>query len=98
MSKQTEEIVSYLDSAGLRHSHTGYRYLIAAIQFQMEALHSCNKVMDVYEEVAVEFHTNRMNVERSIRYAIYPLRITNKEFILKAVDEICASTVSSGRN
>ena len=97
MSKHTENIVSYLDSVGLRHSLIGYRYLIAAIQFEMEDLRSCSKMMDTYEAVAVVFNTSRINVERSIRYAICPLQITNKEFILKAVDDLCSSLESSVR-
>jgi hypothetical protein len=81
----------YLDKKGIKHAHLGYRFLREAIRLGMSSPQLLTKIMDIYSEIAVLYDTDASSVERSIRYAISPLRVTNKEFVSKAVDDLYCS-------
>jgi len=79
----------YLNKKKIKHSHIGYRYLVEAIFIGIESPMFLTKIMKVYERVAEIYHTDAGRVGRGIRYAVSPLKMTNKEFILKAADDLC---------
>ena len=88
MAVKDADINRYLDATGIKHSHIGYRYLLAAIQLGTKSPKSLIKITDLYQKIALNYETEVISVERAIRYAVSPLNLTNKEFITKAVDDI----------
>lgn len=87
MADFTHEIYRYLNSANLKHSNLGYTYLFAVIKKMLEN-ESSVKISDIYSQVAEEYKTSSICVERAIRYTILEKNITNKEFIMRACHEI----------
>ena len=85
------EIVKYLDKMGVRHSLSGFDYLVRAIEIGLEDKKTITKniVKNCYEVIGKENDISFQRVERTIRHAIqtseYP-NMCNSEFIAKAVD------------
>jgi hypothetical protein len=88
MEKITIEANRYLDTFGIKHSNMGFRYLITAVEIGYERPQLLFKISDLYGEIAQVYKTNKSSVEKSIRYAILSSGLTNKEFIMRAVDSI----------
>lgn len=84
----------YLDSIGIKHANMGFRYLVTAIEIGSENPKLLYKVSDLYDEIAQLYDTNKSSVEKSIRYAVISSGLTNKEFILRAVDSINMTNAS----
>lgn len=82
------EISRYLDEKGIKHSLTGFRFLVSAIKKAIKDPWMILKISDLYGNIAQICGTETGNIERSIRYAIMPSGLTNKEFIAKAVDDL----------
>ncbi|HHU22236.1 MAG TPA: hypothetical protein GXZ52_02280 [Clostridiales bacterium] len=78
----------YLDSMGIKHANTGFRYLITALEIGADNPQLLYKISDLYEEIAQIHGTKKTNVEKSIRYCVSPSGMTNKEFISRAVDNL----------
>ena len=56
------------------------------------------KIFDLYEELSIIYGKTVSNIERTIRYSISQYKLSNKEFIVKAVDEMLnASGVENRR-
>ncbi len=91
-------VYSYLEEQGIKHSNLGFRFLASAIMLGIETPSYCMKIAGLYEEVAKEQSTNRACVERAIRNAIPGRKVTNKEFIAKAVDTLTAEELEYKEN
>ena len=78
----------YLDSMGIKHANTGYRYLMTALEIVADNPQLLYRISDLYEKVAQIHGTKKTNVEKSIRYCVSPSGMTNKEFISRAVDNL----------
>jgi len=87
------EIIYYLDATEVKHSHMGFRYLVSAIDLGLQSPDMVYRITDLYNAVAVTFNASGAKVERSIRYAIKKTNLTNKEFITRAIDDICSKQV-----
>lgn len=82
------DIGRYLEAKGIRHSHTGYRYLFTAIRLGVDEHSQFWKIMSLYAKVAQIFKERPNRIERAIRYSIKQYGLCNKEFISKAIDEL----------
>jgi hypothetical protein len=82
------DIYNYLDSHNIKHSNSGFQYLMTAVQLGVEDIDSCSKVTKMYKEIAEIHGTLAANVERSIRYVIVDKNVTTKEFIMKTVYDL----------
>ena len=91
-------VYSYLEEHGIKHSNLGFRFLASAIMLGLESPAYCMKIASLYEEVAKEHSSNRACVERAIRNCIPGGKITNKEFIAKAVDSLSAEQLEYKEN
>lgn len=82
------EIVKYLDKKNVRHSLSGFDYLITAINMCTEDTDRIHSVCKLYADVAKVHGTTKSRVERAIRNAIETAgeEITNSEFIARARD------------
>ncbi|RFZ75637.1 hypothetical protein DS742_27905 [Lacrimispora amygdalina] len=88
MTIENAQINRYLNHMGVKHSNSGYRFLISAIKLKAEHGHKIGYV-EIYNNIAREYGISSYNrVERAIRYAIASFGATNKEFIARAVDDI----------
>lgn len=88
MKLRAIEANRYLDSIGIKHANMGFRYLISAIEIGSDDPKLLYKISDLYEEIAKMYDTSKSSVEKSIRYSVMSTNLTNKEFILRAVDSI----------
>ncbi len=95
MDITTTAINHYLDNLGVKHTYTGYRYLVEAIRLGVECNHAIG-IMKIYEQIAQSHNTKSSLVERAIRSATNSFGLTNKEFISKAIDDIIYSSGESG--
>jgi hypothetical protein len=91
-------VYNYLEEQGIKHSNLGFRFLASAIMLGIESPAYCMKIAGLYEEVAKEHDSNRACVERAIRNSIPGRRVTNKEFIAKAVDTLTAEQLEYKEN
>ncbi|MEA5144119.1 MAG: sporulation initiation factor Spo0A C-terminal domain-containing protein [Oscillibacter sp.] len=84
------EIYRYLDMelGDFKHSRSGCRYLLTAIEIGTKTTHKLIKITDLYSKVAEIYNTKPVNVERSIRYCLHPHGWANKEFIYRAIEQI----------
>lgn len=82
------DIYNYLDSHDIKHSNSGFQYLMTAVQLGVEDIDSCSKITKMYEEIAEIHGTVAANVERSIRYVIADQNVTTKEFIMKTIYDL----------
>ncbi len=81
-------IAYYLEEIGIKHSSKGYRYLVCALKNGSKNPRLLSNIRNIYTNIADEYETNEISVERAIRYALLPFRTTNKEFISRAVDNL----------
>lgn len=88
MKIQDSSISLYLNNKGVKKSNKGYIFLVDAIRLVAGAPNSFLKITELYTIIALSYGTEPYCVERGIRYAISGLGVTNKEFILCAVDEM----------
>ncbi len=88
MKVYNDSIFLYLNGKGIKNSNKGYIFLVDAIRLGAESEDALDRVTDLYTVIAMSYGTLPQNVERGIRYAISGLGMTNKEFIIKAVDDI----------
>lgn len=84
----TKMIYNYLEEQGIKHSNLGYRYLTTSILLGLNDSSACLKITDLYQKVADFHHVKASDVERTIRYSLISSKMTNKEFISRAVDEL----------
>ena len=84
----TADIYNYLDSHSIKHSNSGFQYLMTAVQLGVEDIDSCSKISEMYKEIAEIHGTAAANVERSIRYVIADKNVTTKEFIMKTIYDL----------
>lgn len=82
------EVYTYLDKQGIKHSNLGYKYLTTAILLGLNEPSVCLKVTKLYERIADFHYVKASDVERTIRYSLVSNKITNKEFIIKAIDNL----------
>jgi len=88
MSDQVIGIYKYLHKAGIKHSNSGFKYLIDAICLMLEDPMENDKIGIVYEKIANKYGTNSECIERAIRYTIIKMHLSNKEFIVRASHEL----------
>lgn len=89
------EINCYLETKGIKHALVGYRYLLTAIRFGIDDRTQLARINDLYCRIAQMYQTEPNNVERGIRHSIMKYGLPNKEFIVKAVDDlVCGTTLS----
>ena len=86
----TTEVYKYLEYNGIKHSNLGFRFVATSILLGIETPSYCMKIASLYDEVARIHETSSACVERAIRNAITGVKMTNKEFIAKAVDMLTA--------
>ncbi|MCE5189128.1 MAG: EAL domain-containing protein [Eubacteriales bacterium] len=85
----------YLETKGIKHALAGYRYLLTAIRLGIDDRAHLAKINDLYCRIAQMYQTEPNNVERGIRHSIMKYGLPNKEFIVKAVDDlVCGTSVS----
>lgn len=82
------DIYNYLDSHNIKHSNSGFQYLMTAVQLGVENIEGCSRITKMYEEIAEIHGTVAANVERSIRYVIADKNVTTKEFIMKTIYDL----------
>lgn len=84
----------YLETKGIKHALVGYRYLLTAIRLGIDDRTQLARINDLYCRIAQMYQTEPNNVERGIRHSIIKYGLPNKEFIVKAVDDlVCGTTV-----
>ena len=86
MERSNSDINSFLDMDGVKHSHSGFRYLVSAIDIGIQSPHGLVKVLEIYNAVAEMQCSTSVRVERTIRYSIQGTKLTSKEFIFRAID------------
>lgn len=82
------DIYNYLNAHNIKHSNSGFQYLMTAIQLGVEDTENCSKITKLYEEVADIHGTAPANVERSIRYVVADVGLTTKEFIMRTIYDL----------
>jgi EAL domain-containing protein (putative c-di-GMP-specific phosphodiesterase class I)/GGDEF domain-containing protein len=84
------EVNDYLDAMGIKHSHSGYRYLVMALRLGVEDPKLIMNISGMYEKISKVYGKSIVTIDRAIRYSIRQdgHTNTNKEFISKAVDDI----------
>lgn len=90
------DVIRYLDVYDIKHAHKGYRYLISAIELGAENPRKLMKIGSIYQEIAKKNQTGIINVERNIRYAAASLNMTNKELIVKVIDDLRYNYLNDG--
>lgn len=87
MAVNSELIKNYLDKCGVKHSNLGFRYLVSAFMIVCEEPDKNTILLEVYEKVAEKHNSAPKSVEKAISYSIKHRGITNKEFIISAIDK-----------
>lgn len=82
------EINCYLETKGIKHALAGYRYLLTAIRIGIDDRSQLARINELYGRIAQMYQTEPNNVERGIRHSIMKYGLPNKEFIVKAVDDL----------
>jgi hypothetical protein len=90
------DINRYLEQNGIKHALLGYRYLFAIIKIGVEDRVPLKSITDLYEKVAQTYGVEAYSIERAIRYSIKRRKMTNKEFILKAIDDLVCGVAYNG--
>ncbi|SHI19007.1 Forkhead domain-containing protein [Sporobacter termitidis DSM 10068] len=90
------QIKDYLEKEGLKHSSLGFRYLVLIISIVGKDPDKNTVLSEVYKIIATEYDASPKSIDRSIRYSIKHQDVTNKEFIMKAVDELFADHEARG--
>lgn len=91
-------IKRYLDMQGVKHSNLGYQYLVSGMLITANNSGISRNIADLYIQIADMYGTKPLRVERAIRHLIRNSNQTNKEFILRAVDDIkCNINISEKR-
>lgn len=83
-------IYNYLNSHNVKQTK-GFRFLMTAIGICIEHPENCKKSKVIYKNVAEMFETTELNVYQSIRYAITGTGLSNKQFILKAIQDLSSN-------
>lgn len=83
-----KKIYIYIEDYGIKHSNLGFKYLATSIHLGLESPSLCQKITDLYEKAGNIHCTKGINIERAIRYSIQNTNMTNKEFIIKAINNL----------
>lgn len=88
-----KSINNYLNSYNIEHSNLGYTYLMDGIRMILDEDVERGKISALYRALAEKHNTKPRCVEESIRRAIKRTdrKMTNKEFILLAADNLIYS-------
>jgi hypothetical protein len=84
-------IMRYLEEQGFRHSLRGFRYASEMIEYCLDNPDAIESMGDLYNFVGKNRGVRSPRIERAIRYEINTsagLKMTNKEFIAKAVNTL----------
>lgn len=84
-------IKAYLNDKGIKHSLSGYDYLILAGGMCLAEKSARNRMGEIYAMVAAEFGVSPGSVERCMRNAIQSaggVHITNSEFLARMADDL----------
>ena len=87
-------IYRYLDENEIKHSNAGFRYLITSIKIGLSNPELCHKIVNLYQNVAEIHETEAYRVERSIRHCLLHTSQSNKEFIMRAIDNLSCNNSS----
>jgi hypothetical protein len=87
MAMNSSAIKSYLDRCGVKHSNLGFKYLVSVFMIVSAEADKNTVISEVYEKVAKKYNAAPKSVERAIRYSIKHHRVTNKEFVIRAIDK-----------
>ncbi len=82
----TVKIKNYLDRCGVKHSQLGFKYLVSVFNIMCEEPDSKMTLSEVYEQVAEQYNSTPKSVAKAIDYSIRHHKVTNKEFIYRAID------------
>ncbi len=91
MNKLLQKSITYLDEKGFKHNLLGFDYILEAISLvanNRNYLRNITKML--LPDIAEHYDTTPSRVDRAIRHAIKlcGIKMTNSEFIAKAVDDI----------
>ena len=81
-------IVQYLDNFNIRPGLNGFHYLVSIIQLALDRRSGTIKLNVIYDELADVYGVKGGSIERTIRYCIQPLGLSNKRFIAKALYDL----------
>jgi hypothetical protein len=87
MAINSAAIKNYLDRCGVKHSNLGFKYLVSVILIVSADADKNIVISEVYEKVAKKYNSAPKSIERAIRYSIKHHGITNKEFVIRAIDK-----------
>ena len=87
MGGNSSTIKNYLDKCGVKHSNLGFKYLVSVIMIVGADPDNNTVISEVYKKVAEKYNSAPNSVERAIRYSIKHHKITNKEFVNRAIDK-----------
>ena len=88
MEKLDAKVYKYLTGNGVKCSNLGFEFLMAAIRIGMESPDKLRKIVELYGEIAEVHNVPPGTVEKAIRYSLLGRDERNKEFIIKAINEI----------
>lgn len=86
-----KKTISCLDEKGFKHNLLGFDYILEAISLIIEDRKYLRNVTSMlYPDIAEHYGTTPNRVERAIRHSIEScsIKMTNSEFLAKAVDDI----------
>lgn len=93
MSAVSNKAISeYLSKFGIYHSSRAYEFLLIGIRAILDGAVDRYRAGAIYDYVAKQTGVQPDQVDRSIRQAIRkasgPVHVPNKEFLIRAVDEL----------
>lgn len=81
-------IFKYLGQTGIKYGNKGFFYCAVSIKMASENMQPTINIGEIYKKIAEQYDDNPECVARAVRYALKPLGITNKEFLIRALYEI----------
>mgnify|MGYP000942083363 CR=1 FL=1 len=81
-------IYQYVNSKNIKNSNLGCQFLVEAISMGAENPAKLQKITSLYNDIGEKYNTSATNVDRTIRYSLSQIKEKNKEFIIKAINEM----------
>ena len=93
MDKLDAEIFDYLILQNIKYGSRGFVYCAKAIRIVYDKQEIAVKLEDVYFEISKQSTVDTKCISRSIRYALKPIGVTNKEFISRTAYELMIAKI-----
>jgi len=81
-------IYQYVNSKNIKNTNLGCQFLVEAISIGAKNPTKLQKITSLYDDVGAKYNTTATNVDRTIRYSLSPLKEKNKEFIIRAINDM----------